>query len=569
MKYGISGKVYQIIKSVYSNTSFCVKVGGRVSPPFQAINGLKQGCCLSPTLSNIFQNDLHEIFDNNCDPVSIGSLLLNSISWADDLILMSLSRAGLQNCLDKLSKYCKQWGLEVNVDKTKILVFGNKYVSETFMYDGIPLKQVKTFLYLGFLLSYNGNISSVMNDRIQKATKVSNMILRAIRTNKNVSTKLAMSIYDTQISPVLLYGCAIWSVPKHGNLIYLENQPKAINTRKRVNEVFSQILGRNPNFEYARRVGKFIRGQSRRFIIKMKNYEDKAALLRLNSAQFTFTNYTPPNYSDITKNYFDYCKKSLNVSKYASNTAVQYELGRGLIDHKAFALAIRYWLRLAKGTKNIILNESYLEATNKNHEWIQGIQSLLNSNGFSYVWQNPGSVNSKTFHVKFKERLTDQNTQNITSKIENDPKFHTLSLTLQKDKPFTCQKYINTIQNPEVREIFTKLRINTNKLETSKNTINKSATNGICTNCNNNQLETPQHLLFKCPKYTHIREGMMQDLASQDQKFIDIQNSEIDQLLYVLNLKCPASNIKTCCKLVATIYRERLKAENDQMSNMT
>ena len=233
------------------------------------------------TLSNIFQNDLHEIFDNNCDPVSIGSLLLNSISWADDLILMSLSRAGLQNCLDKLSKYCKQWGLEVNVDKTKILVFGNKYVSETFMYDGIPLKQVKTFLYLGFLLSYNGNISSVMNDRIQKATKVSNMILRAIRTNKNVSTKLAMSIYDTQISPVLLYGCAIWSVPKHGNLIYLENQPEAINTRKRVNEVFSQILGRNPNFEYARRVGKFIRGQSRRFIIKMKNYEDKAALLRL------------------------------------------------------------------------------------------------------------------------------------------------------------------------------------------------------------------------------------------------------------------------------------------------
>ena len=66
LKYGISGKIYQIIKSVYNDTSFAIKIGGRVSPKFTAINGLKQGCCLSPTLSNIFQNDLHEIFDNNC-----------------------------------------------------------------------------------------------------------------------------------------------------------------------------------------------------------------------------------------------------------------------------------------------------------------------------------------------------------------------------------------------------------------------------------------------------------------------------------------------------------------------
>ena len=102
LKYGITGKIYQILKSVYSDTSFAIKIGGRVSPPFQAVNGLKQGCCLSPALSNIFQNDLHEIFDNNCDPVSIGAIILNSISWADDLILMSLSKDGLQECLNRL-----------------------------------------------------------------------------------------------------------------------------------------------------------------------------------------------------------------------------------------------------------------------------------------------------------------------------------------------------------------------------------------------------------------------------------------------------------------------------------
>ena len=563
LKYGISGKIYQIIKSVYNDTSFAIKIGGRVSPKFTAINGLKQGCCLSPTLSNIFQNDLHEIFDNNCDPVTIGTIVLNSISWADDLILMSLSKNGLQECLNRLSLYCRKWGLEVNIDKTKTMVFGNKFVPETFYYDGMPLTQEKEFLYLGFLLSYNGNISSVMNDRIKKATKVSNMVMRAIRTNKNISTKLAMSIYDKQISPIMLYGCAIWSIPKHGNLLYLDNQPELINTRKHMNEVFMNILGTKLPFEYARRVGKYVPGQNRRFIIKMKNYTDKTTLLSTNNSNYIFNNFTPPNYSDISKNNLDFCKKSLNISKFSSNTAVQYELGRGLIEHKAFALAIKYWLRLTQETKNVLLNESFKEAKRANIEWIQGIQSLLHNNGFGYVFSNPETVNPKIFHTQFRQRLNDQNIQKIQSKIENDDKFNLLSTTIKNDQPFECQKYINIIRNPEIREIFTKLRINTNKLQTSKMLINKSDTNGVCTNCDKKELESPHHMLFRCEKFSSIRTGIFDVLSAQDSNFQSATSSDKDILLYVLDLRCPPINTSACCKLVSSIYKERLRAESE------
>ena len=61
LKYGITGNLYKIIKSIYSNTNYSISIGGDVSPVFQAQNGVKQGCCLSPTLSNLFQNDLHDI----------------------------------------------------------------------------------------------------------------------------------------------------------------------------------------------------------------------------------------------------------------------------------------------------------------------------------------------------------------------------------------------------------------------------------------------------------------------------------------------------------------------------
>ena len=67
---------------------------------------------MSPTLANLFQNDLHDIFDISCAPVSMGELCLNStcMSWADDLVLLSTTASGLKNCLNKLRDYCHRWG---------------------------------------------------------------------------------------------------------------------------------------------------------------------------------------------------------------------------------------------------------------------------------------------------------------------------------------------------------------------------------------------------------------------------------------------------------------------------
>ncbi len=82
--------------------------------------GVKQGCTLSPTLSNIYQNDIHDIFNNECDPEELDSIFLNSISWADDLVLLSTSKNGFQK--ERLSDYCEKWQLSVNVLKIKVIV---------------------------------------------------------------------------------------------------------------------------------------------------------------------------------------------------------------------------------------------------------------------------------------------------------------------------------------------------------------------------------------------------------------------------------------------------------------
>ena len=115
--------------------------------------------CMSPVLSNIFQNDMHDIFSQDeCDPVRLYDIYINSISWADDLLILSHSRKGLQTCLDKLHAYCSKWGLVVNQTKTKTMVFSkNKWQPEKFYYWNSEIECVKEIQYIGFNITHNMN----------------------------------------------------------------------------------------------------------------------------------------------------------------------------------------------------------------------------------------------------------------------------------------------------------------------------------------------------------------------------------------------------------------------------
>ena len=124
---------------------------------------------MSPLLSNIFQNDLHDIFAE-CDAIVLENISFNSISWVNDLLLISTSKEGLQRCLDKLHGYCAKWGLEVNVSKTKSMVLSKSHFnSENFRYGNLDIERVRSIQYLVFSITYNLNLKCIMSDRISKA----------------------------------------------------------------------------------------------------------------------------------------------------------------------------------------------------------------------------------------------------------------------------------------------------------------------------------------------------------------------------------------------------------------
>ena len=128
---GINNNFFRIISSMYNKISLCVKTQGKLTDPFPSNIGVRQGDNLSPTLFNIFINDLPDYIKKEAgiDPIKVGTTTLNCLMYADDLVLLSTSKEGLQKCIDVTFKFSTEWRLNVNLDKTKILVFNKKALS--------------------------------------------------------------------------------------------------------------------------------------------------------------------------------------------------------------------------------------------------------------------------------------------------------------------------------------------------------------------------------------------------------------------------------------------------------
>jgi hypothetical protein len=220
-KSGIQGKMLMALKGIYSSVQSCVLCNGGLSEYFQCLQGLKQGCILSPEIFSLLINDLAlEILAKARHGVPLGAAEIDLflLMFADDLTLLSTTIVGLQNQLNALSTAAVRLGLTINLDKSKIIVFrkgGFLGRRERWFFGGSQLEVVNSFKFLGLTFSTRLSFTAALEDAATKAKKCTVEILRALRKINCISPIVFFKLFDSQVVPILMYAAEVWGYKQY------------------------------------------------------------------------------------------------------------------------------------------------------------------------------------------------------------------------------------------------------------------------------------------------------------------------------------------------------------------
>lgn len=232
--FGISGKIYAILKSFLCERKISVVLDGQCSQTYSISSGVPQGSILGPTLFLMFINDLPD------------NLICELVIYADDSTLYSCldmksgnqERIDLVNSLEsdlsQVSAWAEQWHVALNSEKTKVLSVNRYKNSETtpISMSGEVLQESTSFRLVGLTISndfsWNEYITSV-------AKKASMKVGTLYRARNYLSPECILHLYKSLIRPCMEYCCHIWA----GAPVTL------LNLLDRIQRRVSNIIGPN------------------------------------------------------------------------------------------------------------------------------------------------------------------------------------------------------------------------------------------------------------------------------------------------------------------------------------
>lgn len=217
-KLGISGKILRIIRDMYTKVKARVKVCNTYSDFFECAIGLKQGEVMSPVLFALFLEDLELVLqhDTECG-ITIDDICIILLLFADDIALMSRTISGLQDSLDLLKEYCLSWNLEVNANKSKIMVFrkrGPLTDNESWVYNNTVLSVVDDFNYLGTVFHYTGKFLANQETLAGKGLRALNVLMVNVR-KLCLKPSTLCQLFDAFVGSTLNYAGEIWGFGKN------------------------------------------------------------------------------------------------------------------------------------------------------------------------------------------------------------------------------------------------------------------------------------------------------------------------------------------------------------------
>lgn len=208
-KVGVAGEIVSVLQYWYANQTNRVRWLDKLSDVYGLECGVRQGGLTSPTLFNLYMNDLIVELSSMHAGCYIDGIAVNNISYADDMVLLSPTIGALRKMLSVCEGYALQHGMKYNAKKCEMIVFkaGQKCPVRVppVMINGAAVKRVSQFKYLGHIVTEDLRDDLDM-DRERRALSVRcNMIARRFaRCSKEVKITLFKAYCQS------FYTCSLW-----------------------------------------------------------------------------------------------------------------------------------------------------------------------------------------------------------------------------------------------------------------------------------------------------------------------------------------------------------------------
>jgi hypothetical protein len=225
-QYGITGKMWRVLRNIYGSVESCVLVNEERSRFFEIDVGLRQGCLMSPILFAIYINGIAEEIKG----AKLGARLIlrreenvGILMFADDIALLADDQTELQKLMDLTYDYSRKWRFTFNYDKCAVVVFGNP--EQKFAYGNCDstctcgyhwrlgtklIKQVTSYKYLGVELDQKLSWKEFKERIASKAKKNVSAIWGMGMAYGKLSVKAGINLYEALVRSVLEYGAIVW-----------------------------------------------------------------------------------------------------------------------------------------------------------------------------------------------------------------------------------------------------------------------------------------------------------------------------------------------------------------------
>jgi predicted ABC-class ATPase len=136
------------------------------------------------------------------------------LAYADDVNLLEDNIDTIKKNTETLIDASEEVGLEINVDKTKYMVFSrhqNVGQNRDIKITNRSFEDVPQFKYLGMTLTNQNLIQEEIKRRLNSGNACYHLVQNLL-SSRLLSKNLKIRIYKTIILPVALYWCETWSL---------------------------------------------------------------------------------------------------------------------------------------------------------------------------------------------------------------------------------------------------------------------------------------------------------------------------------------------------------------------